>query len=338
MKTLSIAVPCYNSEEYMRKCVDSLLVCGNDIEIILVNDGSSDGTAEIIDEYAERYPDVVKAVHQVNGGHGEAVNSGLRESSGLYFKVVDSDDWLDEAAMIEVMAYLRSQLDADAPTDLVMANYVYDKVFEGKATTMRYKGMFPVGERFGWSDVGHIPPTKYILMHSVIYRTQLLKDMGLKLPDHCFYVDNIFVYEPLPYVKSIYYLDVSMYHYFIGREGQSVDETTMMNRMDQQLRVTRTMIDATDLDSVDSPQLRKYMRNYLAMMMCICSVFLRMKNTPESEEKLEGIWSYLESSDVDLYKKIRHNVINLGTNIPTEVGRRIGLGGYRLSQKIFKFN
>lgn len=338
MKTLSIAVPCYNSEEYMRKCVDSLLVLGDDVEVILVNDGSSDGTPGIIDEYARRFPNMVKAVHQENGGHGQAVNSGLRESSGLYFKVVDSDDWLGAAAMEEVMAYLRSQLDEASPTDLVMANYVYEKVFEGKSTTMRYKGMFPVGERFTWNDVGHIPPTKYILMHSVIYRTAMLKDMGLELPDHCFYVDNIFVYEPLVHVRSMYYIDVDMYHYFIGREGQSVNEVTMMNRIDQQLRVTRIMIDATDLGCVSSPQLRKYMRNYLAMMMCICSVFLRMKNTPESEDELKGIWAYLEKHDAELYKKVRHNAINLGTNLPTEAGRRIGLGGYRLSQKIFKFN
>ena len=92
MKILSVAIPSYNSQDYMRKCVESLLPAGNDIEIIIVNDGSKDRTGEIAEEYASRYPGIVKAVHQENGGHGEAVNTGLKNATGLYFKVVDSDD------------------------------------------------------------------------------------------------------------------------------------------------------------------------------------------------------------------------------------------------------
>ena len=338
MKTLSIAVPCFNSEEYMKASVDSLVVLGDDVEVILVDDGSSDRTGEIADKYAELYPHIVKVVHQENGGHGEAVNSGLREATGLYFKVVDSDDWLDRAAMDEIMGYLRSQKEDRDPTDLVIANYVYEKVYEDKQVVMKYTGILPEGREFTWDDVGYFPPTKYIIMHSVIYRTQLLRDIGLKLPDHCFYVDNIFIYVPLPHVKSIYYIDVDMYHYFIGREGQSVNEKTMMNRMDQQIRVTKIMIDTVNIDDIESKHLRKYMINYLAMMMCICSVFLRMKNTPEADEQLEYIWNYLKDSNHDLYRKVRHKVINLGTNLPTKAGRKFGLGAYHLSQKIFKFN
>ena len=97
MKLLSIAVPCYNSEGYMRNCIESLLPGGDEVEIIIVDDGSTkDRTAEIADEYAAKYPGIVKAVHQENGGHGQAVNTGLKHATGLYFKVVDSDDWLDK--------------------------------------------------------------------------------------------------------------------------------------------------------------------------------------------------------------------------------------------------
>ena len=99
MKLLSIAIPCYNSEAYMEKCIESLLKGGEDVEILVVNDGSSDRTAEIADAYAEKYPTIIKAVHQENGGHGEAVNAGIRNATGLYFKVVDSDDWVNEKLM-----------------------------------------------------------------------------------------------------------------------------------------------------------------------------------------------------------------------------------------------
>ena len=94
MKILSIAVPCYNSQDYMEHCVETLLTGGEKVENIIVDDGSKDGTAEIADRLAEKYPTIIKAVHQENGGHGEAVNTGIKNATGVFFKVVDSDDWL----------------------------------------------------------------------------------------------------------------------------------------------------------------------------------------------------------------------------------------------------
>lgn len=339
MKTITFAVPCYNSAEYMDKCIESLLACGDDVEVLIVDDGSTkDDTPAKADEWERRCPGIVRAIHQENGGHGAAVNTGLSNATGRYFKVVDSDDWLDAQAMERVMRYLRLQMELKDPTDLVIANYVYEKVFEGTRTVMRYKNVFPVEQEFTWNEVGTFSPSQYLLMHSVIYRTDLLRDMGLELPRHCFYVDNIFVYVPLPQVRTMYYLDVDMYRYFIGREGQSVNESVMMGRIDQQLRITRVMIDAVDVMGIEQKRLRHYMENYLAMMMCICSVFLRMRNTPVDEQKREDIWNYLRDADAALYRRIRSNVLNVGTNLPTEVGRRAGLGGYHIAQKIFKFN
>ena len=106
MKLLSIAIPCYNSQDYMGKCIESLLAGGEEVEILVVNDGSSDRTAQIADEYAAKYPTIVKAIHQENGGHGSAVNAGIRNATGLYFKVVDSDDWVNKEAYIEILKTL----------------------------------------------------------------------------------------------------------------------------------------------------------------------------------------------------------------------------------------
>ena len=342
MKTITFAIPCYNSAEYMDKCIESILAFEDgrgDLEIIIVNDGSTDDTPRKADEWHERYPNTIYVVHKENGGHGSAVNAGLKYARGRYFKVVDSDDWLDEQAMRPIMRYLVSQSELREACDLVIANYVYEKVYENTRTVIDYKNVFPTDTEFTWNDIGRFRASQYLLMHSVIYRTELLRDIRLELPEHCFYVDNIFVYVPLPAVYSIRYFDVDMYRYFIGREGQSVNEDTMMRRIDQQLRVTRTMIDLVDLENdVVQKKLRRYMENYLSMMMCICSVFLRMIHTPEAEEKRQGIWAYLKEKRSGIYGSIRFNILNLGTNIPTEFGRRLGLGGYRLAQKIFKFN
>ena len=340
MKTVSFAIPCYNAAEYMDKCIESLLKCGDDIEIIIVNDGSTkDDTGEKAHEWEHRYPGIIRAIDQENAGHGGAVNTGLAASTGLYFKVVDSDDWLDESAMRDVMAYLRLQTELRYPTDMVVANYVYEKVLEGTRTVMNYRNVFPTDSEFSWDRIGRFGNSQYLLMHSVIYRTRLLKDSGMILPKHTFYVDNIFVYEPLPMVKTIRYLDVDMYRYFIGREDQSVNEKVMISRIDQQIRVTRYMIDAVRLpEDVPNAKLERYMESYLSMMMCICSVFLRIEPSEENEAKRSEIWNYLKQVDPRLYRRVRRDVLNLWANIPTAAGRKLGMGGYHMAQKIYKFN
>ena len=127
MKLLSIAIPCYNSEAYMVKCIESLLKGGEDVEILVVNDGSSDRTAEIADAYAEKYPTIIKAVHQENGGHGEAVNAGIRNATGLYFKVVDSDDWVNEEAYAKILHTLGELVRGPETVDMLISNFVYEK-------------------------------------------------------------------------------------------------------------------------------------------------------------------------------------------------------------------
>ncbi len=324
----------------MDHCIESLLLCGDDVEIIIVNDGSTkDNTSEKAHQWQERYPDIIKVIDKENGGHGSAVNAGLAEATGLYFKVVDSDDWLDVNAMVHVMSYARRQIERQQPTDLIVSNYIYDKAEEGKQQVMGYTNVFPTDREITWAETGRFTPSQYLLMHSLMYRTQLMKETNFVLPEHCFYVDNIFAYTPLPHVKTIRYIDCDTYHYFIGRDDQSVHESVMLSRIDQQLRVTRTMIDTVNLqDDVPQRKLKRYMTNYLAMMMCICSIFLRMKGTKEGEAERKEIWHYLKKADPKTYRSVRRHIINVGVNIPTPLGKRIGIGGYHAAQKIFKFN
>ena len=146
--------------------------------------------------------------------------------------------------------------------------------------------MLPQDEIFHWQDIGHFRIDQYILMHSVIYRTDLLKLIQLRLPKHTFYVDNIYVYYPLPHVRKMYYLDVDFYRYYIGREDQSVNEKVMISRVDQQIYVTKTMIDMYDLNKISSKKLKNYMINYLAIMMTVSSILLiRSKSRRSGKEK-----------------------------------------------------
>ncbi len=342
MKLLSIAIPCYNSEAYMRKCIDSLLVGGEDVEILIVDDGSTkDRTAEIADEYAAQYPTIVKAIHKENGGHGSAVNAGIANATGLYFKVVDSDDWVKEDAYLAILDKLRELAGGDTMLDMLVSNYVYEKEGEKRKKVMHQRRILPEGKMFTWADCHYFIKGHYILMHSVIFRTKLLRDCGLCLPEHTFYVDNIYVFKPLPYVKNMYYMDVNFYRYYIGRGDQSVNEEIMISRIDQQLKVNKLLIDYFDSKKSDirkNKRLYQYMRNFLEIVTTVSSVLLIRADTEEALEKKKELWSYLKEKDRRLYFWMRNGIMGGTMNLPGRGGRKISVEGYKICQKIFGFN
>ena len=340
MKLITFAVPCYNSAAYMDHCIQTLLTGGEDVEIILVDDGSKDETPAIADRYAEQYPDVVRVIHQPNGGHGEGVNQGLRNATGIYYKVVDSDDWLNEESLQRVLNKLRTFVTEGKELDLMICNYVYEHVEDNTSHAVNYKNVFPEDKVFGWDEVDSFRISQYLLMHSAIYRTEMLRATGMVLPKHTFYVDNVFVYQPLPYVKTMYYMNEDLYRYFIGRQDQSVNEQVMVKRVDQQIRVTQIMTDCCDLREVGKahPSLAKYMFRYLAMMYTICSILLVIDGSDEALAKRDKLWEDLKAKDEELYKKLRYRSLAASTNLPGAPGRKLGVAGYHLAQKIFKFN
>jgi len=339
---VTFALPCYNVADYLDRSVGSILAGVSDlsrIEVVLVDDGSAgDDTPALVDAWAARHPGLIRAIHQPNGGHGEAVNTALAAARGLFFKVLDADDWFDAEALRSVTATLERLARDGAPPDLLIANYVYDKPDTGEAKPIRFRRVLPAGRLFGWAEVGRFAPQQNLLMHTAIYRTALLREVGLKLPAHTFYVDNIYVYLPLPAVREMYYLDVDLYHYRIGREGQSVAEATMVGRVDQQLRVTRLMIDAFKLQTVEPRRLRDYMSQYLLMMLTICSVFLRLSDRPERERERKAIWTYLKEADPATYSRLRGSALGLAANLPGPWGVAIAINGYRLTRRLYKFN
>ena len=337
MKLLTFAIPSYNSQDYMENCILSLLTRGDDVEILIVDDGSKDRTAEIADEYERKYPGIVRAIHQENGGHGEAVNAGIRNATGLFFKVVDSDDWVDYEAYMKILKKLRELAGGDTVLDMFIANYVYEKEGVRHKKIMRYSSL-PQDKIFTWNEAGRFHKGQYILMHSVIYRTQLLRECGLELPKHTFYVDNIYVYKPLPSVKHMYYMDVDFYRYFIGRDDQSVNEKVMISRIDQQILVTKLMLGYYDVTKIKNPKLRHYMVRYLEIMMVICSILAIKSGSEENMEKKKALWEELKKSNPALYLRLRWGFLGQGMNLPGKGGRSLSIAGYKIAQKFFGFN
>ena len=338
MKYISFAIPCYNSQDYMAHAIESILPGGEDVEIIIVNDGSKDRTSEIAHEYMEKYPTIVKVVDKENGGHGDAVNSGLTHATGKYFKVVDSDDWVDEEALLKVLDTIKGFVKDESEVDMVIANYVYEKVGMTHKKVIRYDNVLPENQIFKWEDIGHFRLDQYILMHSVIYRTEMLKLCQLELPKHTFYVDNIYVYYPLPHVRTLYYMNVDLYRYFIGREDQSVNEKVMISRIDQQLFVTKKMISMYELRLIGSKKLRKYMVNYLAIMMTVSSILCIRSKKKENLEKKKELWAYLKKKDYRTYMKIRYGILGQTMNLPGRSGRRVSSLAYTVARRLIGFN
>ena len=221
---------------------------------------------------------------------------------------------------------------------MMISNFVYEKEGAKHKKVMRYTSVLPQNEIFGWDDTRHFRKGQYILMHSVIYRTQLLRDCGLELPRHTFYVDNIFVYQPLPYVKNMYYMDVDFYRYFIGRDDQSVNEKVMISRIDQQIKVNKIMVDAYDLWKVQNRKLRKYMFNYLEIITVISTVMLIRSGTEENLEKKRELWRYIKQQDIRLFHHLRSGIMGNTMNLPGKSGRKISIAAYKISQKVVGFN
>lgn len=344
-KFITFVVPCYNSQEYMKRCIDSLLVGGGGVEIIIIDDGSTDATGNIADAYEKVFPDIVRVVHKDNGGHGSGVNKGLELAKGTYFKVVDSDDWLDKEAYhkmlqkVKKFCVLENRHHTTVVPDMIVTNYVYDHLEEKTFRIMDYRNVFPIQEICDWNKIKRFLPSQYLIMHSLIFKTSLLRNVGVQLPEHTFYVDNLFAYQPLPAVKYIYYMDVNLYHYFLGREDQSVNEKVMMSRIDQQIKVTEMVVASVDLDKVKTrfPKLAGYMYRNISIMMAISSIHLLLIGSNEAFEKRKKLWMKIKAENRNMYYRLRFTTLSGFTYLPGKMGGKITLGGYKIAKRIYQF-
>ena len=218
-------------------------------------------------------------------------------------------------------------------------NYVFDREDSDKKTVMRFKGAFPKGRPFTWDEVGHMGQSQFIMMHTIIYRREVLLASGTRLPEHAYYVDNVYAFQPLAFTKKIYYLDEALYHYRIGRADQSVNVQVQLKNIDQQIMVDKLITDIYVRRPKDLPaKLEKYLIAFVKLMYCATSAILLVGGSAEHLAKKEELWNYLKQADPAAYKKIRHSFMGGWMNIPTALGRKISVGGYKLSQKIFSFN
>lgn len=339
-KTLTFVVPAYNMTEYLERCVMSLIAAkrNNDIEVLIVDDGSSDGTLEMAQKFEARYPGIVRAIHQENKGHGGAVNTGIAAARGMYVKVVDADDWVGPESLKQVMAVLREEADSTEPIDMLVTNYVYDKVGKRNKHVVNFRHAMKAGARLAWNDLGHFGLAEYILMHALTYRTAVVRESGMQLPEHTFYVDFIYAYQPFPWVKTMQYLDTPFYHYFIGRDGQSVQTDVMIRRVDQLRLVNQCMVRATPERDTVPDGLYRYMIHFLAIESSVASVFMILSRDPENYEKKKDMWDDIKAYSPTIYKDVRKKAMSRALNLRGSIGRFVIRKGYFVAEHVVGFN
>lgn len=335
---LSVVIPAYQAQDCLARALDSVVGFGDEVEVIVVDDGSTDGTADLARRYVERFAGQVHLLSKPNGGHGSAINAGLERATGTYLKVVDADDWLDRDALAQVLATLRAQVADGGGVDLLVSNFVYEKVGKRRKTAVRYRGALRRGRVSTWAQTRHFGKRQYLMMHALTYRTDVLRRSGLRLPEHTFYVDNLYALVPLSHVHTLYYLDVDLYRYFIGRPDQSVQESVMLRRLDQQLRVNWLMLDHVTGTLAHDRRLRRYQLHYVEIICAVTSILLLRAGTAQALAEKEALWSQMRAQDPELYRKVRWSGLGQMCNLPGATGRRVSVLAYRVAQRAIGFS
>ena len=336
MKLLTVTVPCYNSQDYMENCIESLLPGGDRVEIIIIDDGSKDNTGAIADRYAQQYPDIVRVIHQENGGHGEGINQGLKHATGTYFKVVDSDDTLssDFPDFLDALEVLEAQ----GGVDLMVTNYFYVHSDGVGDRAINYSSVLPEGEVFGWEKTKPFLMTQLLTIHSCTFRTEAMRKWGCELPKHTFYEDNLMVYLTVPHVQRMYYRNSDLYRYFIGRPDQSVQQNIMAKRYHHQILVTELCFRAYHLDDIQDRHLKRYMHHELFMMFGISVLFTRLNRTAETDAALDAMWQRCMEFDPKWGKHFKDKTLLWFITRPGKTGQDFTNWVYRTCNKIVRFN
>lgn len=260
-KLLSVIVPAYNVERYLDQCLTSLAACPAraDLEVLVIDDGGTDGSMAIAERHAYEHPDVFRLFRKENGGHGSVINFGVAQARGAYLKVIDGDDWVDPEALAGLMAVLRA---TDA--DLVLSDYncVEDGTYRVLDHRHAARDVAHYGRTVGF-DVAR--DEEIAKIHSLTIRTDVMRGNGIRLSEGCFYEDAQLVLFPIPYCQTVRYDDHCVYQYRLGRAGQSVDIRSLITHADEHEAIIDSLFALGEQEADLDPDRRAYLDRGIAL-------------------------------------------------------------------------
>lgn len=308
-KILSIVLPVYNTEKYIKRCLDSIVIDDviDDIEILIISDGSKDNAINIAKEYNKKYPKSVIIVEKENGGHGSTINKGLEIASGKYFRVLDSDDWFNCKDFIEYIKRLKKE-----DCDLVVTNYSQEHIYNNESIYLKYKDLKD-NKLYDFDKMDlNLLNGEYFVMATSTYKTELLRKSNLKLYEKTFYVDMQYNMVAFSLVKTIKFYDLSVYRYFIGRKDQSNNFTSLVKNQDNHEKVMRFMIEyyTNNFDDFSKNKKEYYSMIIYYMLYTHYSIYcVYDKNHKLAYQKIKKFDEYLKQKNIDLYNKSNIGII-----------------------------
>ena len=289
MKLLTIAIPSYNVENYLPHCLDSLIkVTSQDkLEILIINDGSTDKTTVIAQNFAAKYPELIALVNKENGGHGSAVNTALSIASGKYFIVLDGDDRVNPDDLESLISLIRN-----VDVDLISTNYVRVDIQTGAISPVIQQNIcYNTVYSFEELNVSHI----YFALASSCFKTELFTKNNITLQENTFYVDVEYILLPIPFVQSVSFYDLYIYKYYVGNSQQSIHIPTMVKRYSHHERVLKRVICYFQNQQLTRNQ-RAYVKNIMKKLLYTHYSLALIYNP----DKLQG---YEQARSFDLFLK-----------------------------------
>ena len=312
-KLLSIIIPSYNMEKFLRRCLDRLII-GSDqmewIDVLIVNDGSTDSTSAIGHEYESKYPGIFRVIDKPNGHYGSCINAALKVALGKYIRILDADDYFDTKAFTSYLNAL-SRIDVDLvvtdftqvdPDGHVVSRTVYQSL--KTETVIRIEDTeLPV-----------------LMMHAMTYRTALVRKVGYRQTEGILYTDMEWSFIPLLDAVTIYYVHQNVYQYLVGREGQSVSKELEQKMMPHRMQVLQNVLHAflgnhrnTKLESLKEPMRNTAVNIYLMIIINGEGNEDNQKLLKDFDENLKGVFPRLYDYLGRFYIRIfcfRYKIIN----------------------------
>lgn len=302
-KILSIIIPSYNVSQYICKTIDSFLVeeVINNIEIIIVNDGSKDNTLEIAKEYQIRYPESIIVIDKENGGHGSGINKGVEAATGKYFKVIDGDDWINQEVFVSFIEKLYK-----SDSDLIINNAVFveDVTYKESAVIRFYDES---GSVFNFDSIIEKHPDWFFGIHTYTIKTSIMKENKIRVSEKVFYEDTEYVLFPIKYVDTVEFTDLNLYMYRVANANQSISAANLFKNRRHRVVVTQSLIKYLNSINDSISKQKKYYYYYRIFKAIVAQIEIYYLNY-NSDSVFDEIKEYIDYIKND--NEILFNVLN----------------------------
>lgn len=298
-KILTISIAAYNSEDYIRKTLNSLIVPDyiQELEVFVIDDGGTDGTLDIAKEYQKKYPDTFIPVHKQNGGYGSTVNYSIENATGKYFKLLDGDDWFDTYQFKKLIEVLK-QSDCD-----VLVTDFYQGTEDSDMKVIKTH----VQEDGTVIDLREGFPEKHSFeMWELVYKTEVLRKSGLKLPEHELYTDRFYTMIPFAFADKVQFSDLSVYCYRLGRDGQSMSIESQLKHFEERIRGSIMMAEFYSAQKkLGNPRCEYLLMQAVERHTAAASLIRFLPKSKESLNKLQRYEKKIKSISKDIVNNER---------------------------------